>query len=228
MLERLEPTNGEEWMKTIALLLGATGLPLSSVASGALIEQAAKRQWNRLEELLKSMDDRINDLSDQAVNNEKFQETLPDLLPEIVSRIVRERSRSKRDCYRRIMVNAIIDDAFDYDIVLDYIRTLEQLTENHVRMLAVLNDPIGADAALGGQASRRQASIGQFVRMLLPEPKWNEENRRRLWTDLYSSQIISRDGYNVMTTPREMTYWFEDIFTIYGLGLVKYLFDNDD
>ena len=226
MLEELEPTRGEEWVKVTAMLLGSTGLPFVSLATGALQEEAAKRQWERLRQFLEGLDERVKELSERMDRNGEVRDMLPDMLPEIVARVVRERSSKKRDCYRRIMLNAILAETSDYDVILDYVRTLERFTENHVRMLAVMHDPVGTDERQGGEGTKMESSRYAFVQILFPN--WEEQDIKRIWTDLYRWQIITAESYGGITTPHPMMYWFDGIFSDYGRGLVHYLLDEVD
>ena len=186
-VERLRPTNVEDMVEGAALL--ASSFPvIGGVASGIALHTTASRRWDRLVNFLISVEEKLQEV-------ESISDDQEEIVVEVLERVVKERSEEKRECFRNILVHAIVDQDLDYDTTIENVRLLERLTSNHIRMLSILRDPLGADRQLGGKVAAATSNSfgGSYAAYLRPFfDNWNDEQLRRVWSDLHNEYVLNQ------------------------------------
>jgi hypothetical protein len=133
-------TSSEVALDTTAAL--STMIPLLGGAiSNVLSGLSQDRKMARVNEVLWSLAEDVKQFSTEAeqfVKTEDFQE----LLEETLRRVHGERSEEKRRIYRDFLVGAIQSPGEPYDEQIRFLRVLEELQPDNIRVLrAVLQEP---------------------------------------------------------------------------------------
>jgi hypothetical protein len=117
----------------IPILGGAFGNILSGLASD--------RRMDRVAEVIQGIGGQVTELSTESagyVRSEDFE----DLLSEALPRVHRERNADKRRIYRDFLIDAVQSPGTPYEEQLRFIRTLEELQPDHIRVLkAFMQEP---------------------------------------------------------------------------------------
>ena len=220
-IEKLRPTSAEEIIEGAALV--GNSIPvIGGVLCGIALHSTAERRWERLLDFLRSVEEVLGDLKRVSADQEE-------IAAEVLERVIRERSQEKIECYRNILLNAVRDDALDYDATIDIVKLVEGLTPNHIKLLSVLRDPLEADRELGGKVARETANFysGSHATFLYPFfPDWGAERLRRLWDDLQRAHILS-DGF---PSAMGMSFTLEGLsnyISNFGRGVVNYILESD-
>jgi hypothetical protein len=126
-----------EVLGTVASLTPVLGGPLSSILFGI----SGDRRFGRASEVVLGLAERVGTLEteqEEFVRSEDFE----DLLIETLQRAAAERNEDLRRSYQNILMHAIRDPDRSYDETLRFLRVLEQLQADHVRVLrALLEEP---------------------------------------------------------------------------------------
>jgi hypothetical protein len=193
----------------LASMVPWLGGPIGSVLSGVVTERRRQRIVEVLQELNAALRGLESHVARQYVQTEDFE----DLLAETLERVARERSEAKRQVYKRFLVDAIRTPG-GYDEQLDVLRILEQLQPDHLRILAVANQPPKEVGGISG-------SIEQALRRRLPSLA--PDLLERLVMQLDDLRITQLHGsYRVMMTSSGA----EDLrsrLTRFGQRLTSYL-----
>lgn len=100
-----------------------------------------KRKIQRLEEFYQKLDEKLveeeNNVNEEFVKKDDFL----DVFEEATRYIVLERLSTKRELFKNILANSIVSSDCDYDKTEHYFRILDNLSENELKVLAVLENP---------------------------------------------------------------------------------------
>lgn len=205
-------TTGEAALDTAAALSGmipVLGGPISNVLSGLAQDQ----RMGRVNEVLQGLSNQLKELSqesEQYVKTEDFQ----DLVEETLRRVYRERNEEKRRIYRDFLIGAIQSPGEPYDEQMRFLRALEQIQPDHIRVLRALmqeTDP---------ETNVLMGSPGQTLERRLPEMP--TERIADLVSQLNDLRITNLGTLNVMMTGRGA----EDLrstITVFGKRFVDFL-----
>jgi hypothetical protein len=136
-----------ETTATLVNLVPGIGGAISSVLFGI----SGDRRFERVRAFLEDLDLRVGHLSeeqDRFVRSDEFE----DLLTETLERVSRERNEDKRRLYAAFLLE-IIDElpTESYDERLHFLRIIEELQGDHIRILrAMAAEPDTNNATMGG------------------------------------------------------------------------------
>ena len=220
-IEKLRPTSAEELVEGAALV--GNSIPLiGGVASSIALHSMAGRRWDRLLDFLKSIEKELGNLKGVSADQEE-------IAAEVLDRVIRERSQEKTECYRNILLNAVKDDALDYDLTIDIVKLVDGLTPNHIKLLSVLRDPLEADRQLGGKVARKTANLhlGSHATFLYPFfPDWGAERLGRLWDDLHRLHILDQGFPSAMGGSFTLE-GLSNYISSFGRGVLSYILESD-
>lgn len=192
--------------------LPVLGGPISSVLSGL----SAKRQQERIREVLNQVGRELvatqAEIREEYVRSDEFE----DLLDQTLRRVMTERHESKRRLYAAFLAGAIKSPGEPYHEQLRFLRTVEELQPDHMRIIDAM-----AQAPPPGGGQGIAGSISQTLRRRLPDLPGD-----RL-ADLYGHltddlKLIVGSGFNTMMT----AHGAEDLrnrVTPYGNRLLAYI-----
>lgn len=147
--EDLVPSRTDVALELGALLAGAAGWlggPISTVLSGISVGRKIERVRDTLIQLGTELDTFRAEASEQYVRTDEFQE----LLEHTLRRVADERNTEKRRLYGTFLVNAIKLPGEPYDEQMRFLRTLDALQQDHVRVLRALLQAPARDAGMMG------------------------------------------------------------------------------
>ena len=220
-IEKLRPTTIEETIEGAALIGNA--LPLfGGVVSGIALHTVTARRQERFLDFVAKLHGRVQRL-------ESISDDHAEILIEVLERVVRERSREKTECYRNILLNVATNESFDYDAVLEMVRKVELFTPNHIKLLAVLHDPIEADKQLDGRVSKETANTVQgsqavYLRSFFWD--WDDDQLQRTWEGLRAASVLSQDYPSGTQSLRGIQELSRNLSN-YGRSFVRYVLEID-
>ena len=134
-----------EGLATVAEFAPEIGGVLGNIFSGA----ASKRRNQRMREAVAYVLALVADVSTEQKNYVR-SEDFEDLLIEALKRVEAERSEEKRQAYGRLLASAVRHAGEPgYDEQLRFLRVLEELQPDHLRMLEVITqDSVGSEHVL--------------------------------------------------------------------------------
>lgn len=110
------------------------------------LEKKKNEALHQLEENFRRLENKVDD---HKIRSESFHVTLVRVLRLITT----EKSNEKRDAFRAIILNEVISPTENSE--LDYfLHVTENLTADHIRMLKIFSDPIGAVKTIPGLAKQ--------------------------------------------------------------------------
>ncbi len=195
----------------VASLTPILGGAMSNILSGL----ASDRRMDRVIEVIEGIGDRVRELSSESseyVQTEDFE----DLLSETLSRVHRERSEEKRRLYRDFLIDAIQSPGAPYDEQLRFVRTLEELQPDHIRVLkAFMQRPDPSPPY----------SIGSIGRTLADRLPGIEENRLMdLAGQLVDMKLVAGSLSGMMTASGAQD--LRSRITAYGKRFTRFLEDD--
>jgi len=213
LLPAVDPTGdlldaGALFSSAIPVLGGA----ISSVLSG----WSQERKWQRVREVLEQLDRELRNtktsIREDYVRSDEFE----DLLDHTLRRVATERHEAKRRLYAAFLAGAITSPGEPYHEQLRFLRTLEELQPDHMRIIhAMLQEPSG-EAARG-----LSGTISQSLQRRLSNMP--QERIADLYGQLTDElKLVVGGGFNTMMT----AHGAEDLrnrFTRYGERLVAYI-----
>lgn len=215
-LDILPPSEGAERSldiaATVASIVPWLGGPISQVLGGMSIDRKLKRVYDVLTQLADQVKDLDPGTSKQYVETEDFQ----DLLEESLRRVVLERSEAKRRAYSCFLAQDISQPSRqEYDEKLRMLRTLEELQDDHLRIIkAIKREPVvGAEYGYVG-------SIIDTLRRRLPD--MSEDRIQDLTGQLVDLKVLNALSLNTMMTSAGA----EDLrgrMTTYGERFFKFI-----
>jgi hypothetical protein len=134
------------------------GGPVSNVLSGISFGRKLSRVRELLEGLTVDLQDFKSQVSEEYVKTEEFEE----LLEKTLRMVAEERNEEKRGIFRAFLTDTIMAPGKPYDGQLRFLRTLEELQNEHIRIIrAIMEKPKDTDAPFG--------SPGQTLSQRLPD-----------------------------------------------------------
>lgn len=135
------------------------GGPVSSVLSGISMGRKFSRVREVLEGLASDLAELHSEKSEKYVNTEDFEE----LLEQTLKRASEERSEEKRRIYRAFLTNAIESPGESYDEQIRFIRTLDILQPDHLKILRALSlSPNPNPGMMGSPSSTLHQRLPEF------------------------------------------------------------------
>jgi hypothetical protein len=188
------------------------GGPVSNVLSGMSLGRKFARVREVLEGLTSDLSDFKSEVSEKYVKTEDFEE----LLEQTLKRAADERNEEKRQIYRYFLTNAIESPGEPYDEQIRFLRTLEELQPDHLKVLRALSKPPDPDPGMMG-------SPDQTLRQRLPdlEGKRIEE----LITQLNDLRVTNMTSLKTMMTGRGAADLRHSI-TSYGQRFMQYIVET--
>jgi hypothetical protein len=123
---------------TVANLVPLIGGPLSNVLGGF----SAGRKEARILEVVQTVSDDLRDFQSKVAEEYVKTEDFEELLENTLRRAAQERNAEKRRLYSKILTNAIRHPGGNCDKQVSFLKTLEELDPDHVRLLrALLEEP---------------------------------------------------------------------------------------
>ncbi len=171
----------------VASLVPLIGGPVASILSGI----SGGRREQRVLDVIRGVSDDLQDFKSQAAEEYVKTEDFVDLLESTLRRVAQETSSKKRQMYRQILTNAIKQPAGNYDEQGRFLRTLDELDADHLRILQALLQPPESDVGIMG-------SPMQTVRKRIPE--FSEEQIQQLVDDLNDRRITTMNSLQTMMT----------------------------
>ncbi|MGH9771262.1 MAG: hypothetical protein ACRD4Q_06145 [Candidatus Acidiferrales bacterium] len=160
----------------IANIVPLIGGPIASIIGGI----SAGKKEQRILEAVQRVSEDLHDFTSQAAEEYVKTEDFEELLENTLRRVAQERSAQKRRLYSAILTTAIKHPGGDYDDQLRFLKTLDELDPDHIKILRSLLQQPEPDLAMMGspmQTLRKripamaEAQIEQLV---------NELNDRRI------------------------------------------------
>ena len=145
-------------VSTVASLVPVLGGAVSNLING----YANHRQQQRVAEVLIGLSQRIRDTQSRVDEEYVRSEDFEDLLGEALQRAARERSEDKRRIYRDFLASDMTAPAGSYDEKLRFLRTLEELQPDHLRVLKALmadDDQAASGSGIGSQIQTLQERL---------------------------------------------------------------------
>ncbi len=126
---------------TIASAVPWIGGPVSNVLSGIVFN----RRFDRVEEVLNGLANELKSFQSKASESYVKTEDFEELLEKTLRQAADERNEDKRHMYRDFLTGAIKDPGATFDEQTRFLKTLNYLEVDHVRILrALLADPSDA------------------------------------------------------------------------------------
>src|SRR5258706_1793709 len=143
---------------------------LGGAIAGVLGGITTDRKINRVNEVIRGLAENLRDLESAASKEFVKTEEFEDLLEQTLRQVAAERNDDKRRMYRDFLVGVIRSPGEPYDEQRRFLRTLEELQSDHLRVLVVcrrmtllhLRRP-GSDCAWGAY----REEITRFSRFVL-------------------------------------------------------------
>jgi hypothetical protein len=150
-----------------------------------------------------------SEVSEKYVKTEDFEE----LLEQTLKRVADERNEEKREVYRVFITEAIESPGESYDEQIRFLRTLEELQPDHLRVLRALSQSPDPNPGMMG-------SPNQTLRRRLTELE--EARISDLISQLNDLRVTNLTSLKVMMTGLGA----EDLrhsITLYGQRLLRYI-----
>lgn len=185
------------------------GGPVSNVLGGI----STGRKLARIREVLGGLVDDLSDfkseISEKYVKTEDFEE----LLEQILKRASEERNEEKRDIYRSFLSNAIEEPGETYDEQIRFLRTLEEIQTDHLRIIRALSLEPSRNPGMMGSPNQ---TLGKRL------PEISEDRIAELIAQLNDMRITKLTSLKTMMTG----HGAEDLrhsITAYGNRFLQYL-----
>jgi hypothetical protein len=149
------------------------------------------------------------EVSEEYGKTEDFEE----LLEQTLERSADERNEEKRQIYRSFLTNAIESPGEPYDEQIRFLRTLEELQPDHLKVLRALSKTPDPDPGMMG-------SPNQTLRQRLPDLE--EKRIEELITQLNDLRVTNMTSLKTMMTGRGAADLRHSI-TSYGQRFMQYI-----
>lgn len=143
------------------------GGPVSNVLSGINFERKLRRVEEVLVGLTAELEDHQSPASEEYVQTEDFEE----LLERTLRQAAEERNEEKRGIYSNFLAGAIKSPGEEeYDEQMRFLRILEQLQPDHIRLMkALLEEPQQTGGIMGSPSQTLLRRLPDFNRALLDD-----------------------------------------------------------
>lgn len=208
----LLPATKTETALDIAAFVGSAvpwiGGPVSNVLGGMSLGRKLSRVREVLLGLASGLSEFKSEVSEKYVKTEEFEE----LLEQTLKRAAEERTEEKRRIYAAFLTDVIESPGEPYDEQIRFLRTLEELQPDHLRLLRALCQAPGPKPGMMG-------SPNQTLRRRLPE--LDEARIADLLSQLNDLRVTNLTSLKVMMTG----HGAEDLrhsVTSYGQRFLRY------
>jgi hypothetical protein len=188
---------------------------LGSAVSTVLGGWARERQYERVREAVTFLDEAVGALTADQENYVRTEE-FEDLLDQTLRRVATERHEAKRRLYAALLAGAIQRPGAGYDEHLRFMRTIEQLQRDHVRVIQAMLQMGPSDPPRG-----LHGSIKQTLQRRLPGMPGDRisDLYGQLTTEL---RIVEAGGFDTMMTAGGAEN-LSSRFTRYGQRFIQYV-----
>jgi hypothetical protein len=188
------------------------GGPVSNVLGGI----SAGRKLNRIKEVLSSIATELVEFKSEASETYVASEDFEELLEYALRRVSEERSDEKRQIYALFLLDSIQSPGESYDEQIRFLRTLEELQADHLRIIKALSQ-------LPGDVQNMMT--GSPDRTLMSRlPEFGEAKITDLVQQLNAMRLTNLTTLKIMMTATGA----EDLrhsVTAYGNRFLRYLID---
>jgi hypothetical protein len=186
---------------------------LGGAVAGVLSGIGTDRKINRINDVIVGLAERLRDVESekakQYVKTEEFEELLEQTLRQVAS----ERNEEKRRIYRDFLIGAIVSPGEPYDEQRRFLRTMEELQPEHLRVLKALSQPPKpVYGAAGSPIATLRGRLADFSENQI-------EERIQQLNDL---RVTNMTSLKTMMTPQGAENLTHAV-TPYGSRFVQYL-----
>lgn len=208
-------TPAETALDVIALVTSIApwiGSPVSLVLSG----MSVNRKLGRIREVLKGVAEELKDFKSEAseayVKTEEFEE----LLERTLRQAADERDEEKRRIYKNFLIGAIESPGEPYDEQIRFLRTIEEIQPDHIKVLRAMNQEPPAEPTfyMGAPASVLHNRL----------PDIPEDRLKDLVSQLNDLRITSAGSLNTLMSGHGAEN-LRSFITPYGQRFLRFLVD---
>lgn len=146
---------------TVASAVPWLGGPISNVLTGI----SAGRRFHRIEEVVVGLAEDLKDFRSGVSENYAQSREFQELGFQTLRRVLDEHNEQKRRIYRAFLVGAIKSPGESYDEQLRFLRTLEELQGDHIRVVrALMQTPESITGGTGSQISTLERRLRDMKR----------------------------------------------------------------
>lgn len=207
----------------LAALFAETIPLLGGAVSNVLGGWSQQRRFQRIREVLGQLQADLTTVRDRVREDYIRSDEFEDLLDQTLRRVANERHEAKRRLYAAFLADAVTSPGEPYHEQLRFLRTLEELQPDHVRIIrALLKQPPPAPPGTGGISTKGLTSINSVLRERLADipPERLTELVVELTDDL---RIVAVDHDLTTLQPPGMAMDLRNGFTPYGRRLVAHI-----
>jgi len=192
------------------------GGAINDVLSGISLDL----KMERVGEVLEAINSRIEGLEDSVAHEYVRSDDFRELLERTLRQVAYERSEEKRRVYAAFLADDIANPGEPYDEKIRFLRTLEELQTDHIRLLkAYSKEPTREEE------SGYSGSIAQTLIRRLPDMK--PERIHDLASQLQDLKLVTHTSINTMMTARGAAHIYNYI-SPYGKRFTKYIMQGED
>lgn len=216
-----ESTHGEivpaasrtEQALDIAAVVTALAPWIGGAVSAVLSGMAFDRKMGRVAAALGTLGEELEGFQSQASEEYVRTEDFEELLETTLRRVAEERNEGKRRIYAEFLVGAIKSPGESYDEQLRFLRTLEGMQPDHLRVLKAMSLPPEGGSGFTG-------SPGQTLRNRLPD--MDDARLRDLVSQTNDMRVTNLTSLGTMMT-YEGSQELRSHVTPYGQRFLGYL-----
>ncbi len=193
----------------VANLVPWLGGPIAGVLSGI----GTDRKIDRINEVVIGLAEKLRDVESDAAKQYVETEEFEELLEQTLRQVAIERHEEKRRIYRDFLIGAIVAPGEPYDEQRRFLRTMEELQPEHLRVLKALSQPPKpANGIMGSPISTLRGRL----------PDFSDDKIEERIQQLNDLRVTNMTSLKTMMTPQgaeNLTY----AITAYGSRFVQYL-----
>lgn len=163
------------------------GGPVSAILSGI----SAGRKYERVREVLSGVAQDLKDFKSKASEDYVKTEDFQELFEKTLHQAGEERSEEKRRIYRAFLTDAIASPGKPYDEQVKFLKTLDELQPDHLRIIKALAQPPEGGSGISGSPSN---TLSQRL------PDMPRERLADLVQQLNDLRVIGLTSLNTMMT----------------------------
>lgn len=204
----------ERALDVAAFVLNAVPWLGGSIA-GVLSGIGTDRKINRVNEVLIGLVEKLRDFESAASKEYVKTEEFEELLEQTLRQVAGERHDDKRRIYRDFLIGTIVSPGEPYDKQKRFLRTMEELQPDHLRVLKAMSQaPKPVDGLMGSPSATLRARLTDFGESQI-------EERIQQLNDFRVTQMTSLKVMMTRQGPEDLTH----AITPYGMRFVRYLVD---